>query len=83
MIEYIPEKYIVVDALSRLADNGYQKTTHESAFTTESMSGLYGIDEMSGGTFPISLNIIDHYQREYPILFKKMILNNIKGVLFL
>ena len=32
------------------------------------MSELYNIDEFPEGTFPVSLNIIDHYQREDPIL---------------
>ena len=63
-IEYIPrEKNIVADALSRLTNYGNKMTTHELTHTTRNMSELYNINELPDGTLPLSLNIIDCYQR--------------------
>ena len=42
---------MVVDALSQLPNNVYQKTTHESTYTTETMLELYDIDELPESTF--------------------------------
>ena len=68
-IEYIlGKKYIAVDALSRLLNNGNQDTTHESTYTTEKMSELCYIEELTVDTFPLSFKIIDRCQREYSIL---------------
>ena len=51
-IEYISvENNMVADALSRLPNNVYQKTTHESTYTTETMLELYDIDELPESTF--------------------------------
>ena len=66
------DKSIVADALSRLPNNGNQKTTYESTYTTETMSGLYDIYEVPEGMFLLSFNIIDLYQREYPFLSEKL-----------
>ena len=72
-IEYIlGKKYIVADALSWLPNNGNKNTTHESTYTKETMSELYDIDEIPEGTFPLSFNIIDRYQQEYPVLLEKL-----------
>ena len=71
-IEYIPGENMVADALSRLPNNGNQKTTHESTYKTENISELYDIDELPEGMFPISSNIIDRYQREDPVLSEKL-----------
>ena len=58
-IEYIPdEKYIAVDALSRLPNNRNQETTHESTYLTVTMLELYNIEELLEGTFPLSLKLI-------------------------
>ena len=62
-IEYITgKKNIDADALSQLPINVNQETTHESTYTTETISELYNIEELPESTFPISLNIIDRYQ---------------------
>ena len=43
-IEYIQgEKNIVPDKISQFPDNGHQDTTHESTYTTETMSELHEI----------------------------------------
>ena len=72
-IEYIMgKKNIAADALSRLPNNGYQDTTHESTYTTETMSELYYIGELSEGTFPLSFKLIYRYQQEDQILTEKL-----------
>ena len=58
--------------LSRLSNNGNQNNTYESTYTTENISELYDIDELPDGTFSLSFNIIDRYQREYPFLTEKL-----------
>ena len=71
-IENIPgERNIVVDMQSKLTNNGNQKSTHESKYTMETMSKLYGIDELPEGTFLLSFNIIDRYQREDSFILEK------------
>ena len=43
-IEYIQgAKNIAADALSQLTNNGNQEITHESMYTTETMSEIYEI----------------------------------------
>ena len=54
-----------MDALSRLHINGNQKTTHESTYTTETISELYDIEELPEVKFPLSFNIIDRYHQVY------------------
>ena len=72
-IEYIKgEKKIAADETSRLPNNGNQETTHETTYTTETMSKLYSIKELPEGTFPLSFNLTDRYHREYPFLKKKI-----------
>ena len=36
------------------------------------MSELYDINEVTDCTFTLSLKIIDRYQREYPVIQKKI-----------
>ena len=67
--EYGPDiKYIqganniAAYALSRLPNNGNQDITHESKYTTETMSELYDIKELQEGMLPLSIKLIDHYQ---------------------
>ena len=55
-------KNIVPDALSLFTNNKYQETTHESTYTTETMSEIYYIKELPDGTFPLSFKLVDHYQ---------------------
>ena len=57
------EKYKVADALTKLFNKVNQETTHESTYTTETMSEIYNIDELPDGTFPLSFKIIYCYQR--------------------
>ena len=53
-IKYIPgEKNIAADDLSQLPSNGNKQTTHESAYTMETISELYNIEEISYGTFSL------------------------------
>ena len=53
-IKYIQgRENIVAYALSRLNNNGNQKTTHETTYTTETMPELYNIEEFPEGTFLI------------------------------
>ena len=40
--------------------------------TTETMSEIYDIEELPEGTFPLSFNLIDRYQREEPFLTGKI-----------
>ena len=47
-------------------------TTHDSTYTTETMSELYDIGEMPEGTFPLSFNTIDRYQLEDSFLTEKL-----------
>ena len=54
----------MTDALSRLPNNENQETTHESTYTTETMSELYKIKELPEGAFPLSFKLIDLYQQE-------------------
>ena len=71
-IGYIPgKKNIVSDALSRLAINGNQDTTHESMYTMETMSELYNTKELSEGKFPLPFNLIYFYHQEDPFLMEK------------
>ena len=71
--EYIPGKInISADALSRLSNNGNKETTDESMYTTETMSELYGIDELPDSTFPLYFKLIYHYQQEYTFLPEKL-----------
>ena len=63
---------MVADALSRLPINGNQDTTHESTYTTETMSELYYIGELLEGMFPLSFNLVDRYQKEEPFLTEKL-----------
>ena len=52
---------MVADELSQLRNNRNQKTIHESTYTTETISGIYDIDELPDGMFLLSFNIIDRY----------------------
>ena len=72
------EKNIAEDALSRLLNNINQETTRESTYTTETMSELYDIKELSEGMFPLYLKLIDHYHREDSILME--ILNSVEYI---
>ena len=63
-IDYIPGKiYIVADALSRLTNNRNQQTTHESTYTTETISEPYNSNELIEVKLPLSLKVIDGYQQ--------------------
>ena len=47
-IEYIRvTKNVSADVLSLLPNNGNQEIAHESTYTTEAMSELYNIEELS------------------------------------
>ena len=48
----------------------------------ETMLELYDTKEMPHGMFPLSFNIIYHYEREELILTEKIIEHNIKRVIF-
>ena len=48
------------------------KRLHEQMYITEIVSELYDIKELPDGTFPLSFNIIDQYQREVPFLTEKL-----------
>ena len=72
---------IAADTLSRWTNNGNQETTHEKTYTTETMSELYDIKELPDGTFTLSFNLIDRYQREDPFLTEKNA-QNLQRVLF-
>ena len=66
-IEYIQsKKNIAVDALSQLTNFGNQDTTHETTYTTETMSELYDIEELPEGTFPLFFSLIDHISGKTP-----------------
>ena len=83
-IKYIPgKKYIAVDALSQLSNNGNQKPTHESTYLTETMPELYYIKELPEGTFPLSFKIVYRYQQEDPILTENLTCAEYKRVLFM
>ena len=41
-------------------------------YKKETMLELYGIEEFPETKFPLSLNIIDRYQRGYPFLTEKL-----------
>ena len=72
-IDYIPvEKNIAIDALSQLPNNKNQENTHGTTYTTETMSELYGIEELPHDTFTIYFKLIDRYQREDHILIEKV-----------
>ena len=72
-IEYIQSKQTIgSDKLSRFPNNGNQYTTQESMYTTETMSELHDIKELSDGTFPKELKLIYHYHWEEPFLTKKL-----------
>ena len=45
-------------------------------YITETMLELYNIEELPEGPFPISLKLIDHYQREYHLLTKNIYAQN-------
>ena len=62
----------MVDALSRLPNKRNQETTHESTYTTETMSELYDIEKLPEGMFPLSFKDIDRYQREDPFLTEEL-----------
>ena len=82
-IEYITgDKNIVADALSLLPNIVNQDATHELTYTTETTSGLYYINELPNGTFPLSLKLIYRYQREDPFLLEKPECAHIKRVHF-
>ena len=49
-----------------------QEITHDSTYTTETMLEIYDIQELPKGTLPLSLNIIDRYQRVDPFLTEKL-----------
>ena len=51
-------------------------------YRTETMSELYDIKELPEGTFPLSFNLIDRYQREYPFLTENLNAQNLKRVPF-
>ena len=71
-IEYIQDKNnIVTDSLSKLTNNGNQKTTQEYNYIMETMSLINDTKGISEGTFPIKFQIIDQYQRKEPILKDK------------
>ena len=38
----------------------------------KNMSEIYNIEELSEGTFPLSFNLTDRYQREDPFLSEKI-----------
>ena len=50
---------------------GIKKTKPEYNYIKEIMSEINDIDELPEGVFPISLKIIDQYQRKFPILMAK------------
>ena len=47
----------------------------------ETMLVIYNIEEISYGTFPLSFNLIEHYQWEYPMVMISFA-QNIKQILF-
>ena len=57
---------------SRLPNNENQENTRESTYTTETMSELYDIKEMTEGTLHIPFKLVELYQREDPILKEKL-----------
>ena len=62
-IEYIPsEKNIAAYMLSSLPNDINQETTYESTYTTETMSELYNINEITYVMFTLSFKLVDHYQ---------------------
>ena len=67
------------DALSLITKNRIQKNTYKSNYITETMSEIYGTDELPEGMFPIKFNIIDQYQRNHPVLTAKMATGKYKG----
>ena len=59
-IQYIlGDKSITEDAISRLPKEGIQTSTYESKYTTEIMSGLYDINKLPEGNFPLSFKVLD------------------------
>ena len=46
------------------------------------MLELYDIKELPDGMFPLSLNLIDHYKQEYPLLTEKIKCATYKRVIF-
>ena len=72
-IQYIlGDKSITEDAISRLPKEGIQTSTYESKYTTEIMSGLYDINKLPEGNFPLSFKIMDLYQHKDPYLQAKL-----------
>ena len=63
---------MVADAISKLRNNLNQDTTHESTDTTETISELYEIKELSEETFTLSLKLIYCYQQEDPFLTERL-----------
>ena len=68
----------MTDALSQLPNNGDQKTTQDSGYTTEIMSEINDIEELSEGNFPIKFKTIDQYQQEEPNLMAKLKISKCK-----
>ena len=62
---------MLVDALSRLPLNGNEETTQKSTYQNEILSEINDIEELSEGTFTISLKLIQIYQRAKPIIIAK------------
>ena len=65
-------------ALSRLPNNGNQKTAHEYNYIMENMSEIYNIEELFEVIFRINFRIMDQYQQKYPILIAKLVISKYK-----
>ena len=62
---------MVAYALSRLPLNGHEDTTQKSTYQIQIVSEINDTEELSEGTFPINLILIQKYQWAEPIITAK------------
>ena len=62
----------MTDTLPQLTRNGNQNNTQDYNYIMETASEINDTKEISEGTFPINLNTIDIYKRQYPGLIEKL-----------